>query len=136
MNTKFLALTFFFTSVIASPAPVRAAGPDGGAPVELSYDIIEPSMTLAKRFQKQGDYVTAMLLYEEVLKDNPSNKQALKRMVECHEALAKKDAAEKSKVIPQAKPTSDDALSDLPNLIPADNTNAQQPAQSANNHIL
>lgn len=111
MNVRIFSVLVFMIGLTGPAA--EAASHDQ---VELSYDILDPSPHLAIRYQKRKDYSTAILLNEAILKRDPSDRQALKRMVECHEALVKKDRQSEPETARRPKADPDDGFSDLPNL--------------------
>src|SRR5476649_1127987 len=98
MNRRILAMSFFMVGLAGGTAVLHAAQAPERAGVVLPYDILDPSIHVAELFQRRGDYTTAVLLYEAVLERNPSDSLALKSMVDCHEALAKKEKQETPEV--------------------------------------
>ena len=129
-------MSFLIVGLAGTMRGLQAAGAPGRESVVLPYDVVGPSDRAAKLFQKRGDYVTAVLLYEAVLEQNPSDPQALKSMIDCHEALAKKEKPETPEVVRPREPANDESLADLPDLIPADKAATQQQAKNPANPLL
>jgi len=116
---------FFFIVATGALSQLHAGERTG---VALPYDIMDPSVRLAKRYQLRGDYATAILLYDAILKRNPSDSESLKAMVDCHQAMLHKETPEPQPVAKQPEPVDDDGLADLPNFS-SDNVDAQKLAQ-------
>src|ERR1019366_4955464 len=136
MNARILGLTFFILGLAGLRPALYAADEQAHSRVVLSYGILEPSAALAERFQKRGDYETAVLINEAILERDPTDRQALRRMVECHEAQVKKERPEEPAAVQPPKPESDDGLSDLPNLIAGQPANAQKPKEDPRHRLL
>jgi len=133
MSYRILAISIVAIGMAGLAADLRAAETGGRTGVELSFDILDPSPTVAIRAQKHNDFVTAILLNEAILKREPLDRQALKRMVECHEALAKQDRQEISAVSQRPKTAEEDGFQDLPNLA-RQNFDTRQLAQDPGRH--
>jgi len=136
MNFRILSVPFLLLGLAGITPPLQAAGTPVREGVTLPYDILDPSVRVAKRYQKHGDYVTAVLLYDAILERNPSDAQALKSMVECYQALEKNERKGTPESIHPEKATGEDALSDLPNLIPDDHANAQRQTPAPGQSLL
>jgi hypothetical protein len=135
MNIKLFMMSFCFMGLAGITADLHAAGASGQESVTLPYDVMDPSITTAKTYQKRGDYETAVLLYDAVLERNPSDQQALKSMVQCYKALQDENQSKPENIHRNQAP-GDESLSDLPNLVPNDSTNAQESSQKQARPVL
>jgi hypothetical protein len=125
MILRICKLSVMVAGLLAPLTELCAAEASGRAPVQLPYAAVKPSASLASRLQKEGDYATAVLVNEAILQESPSDRQALQRMLECHEALVKIERKENPAPYPRTPGASDDGLTDLPDIIPADTATAQ-----------
>ena len=136
MNARTLWLSLFILGLTGARPRLNAADGTARAGVLLPYDIVDPSMSLAKHFQTRGDYATAVLLYDAILERDPSDRETFRRMIGCHEAMVKKDLPEKQADAAHQKLETDDGLSELPSLIPNQPADAKKPEQDLNRHLL
>jgi hypothetical protein len=127
MNSKPLLLSFCLLG-LTGMSNLLAAGEPVHEAVTIPYDVMDPSIKVAKSYQKRGDCETAVQLYDAVLERNPTDQQALKSLVQCYKAL-ETEGQEQPAAVQKPKTGDDDSLSDLPNLVPADSTNAQETTQ-------
>ena len=135
MKLSPLYISVVFMGLVGTTVDLQAAGAPIRESVTLPYDVMDPSVHVARTYQKHGDYETAVLLYDAVLERNPSDQQALKSLVQCYKAL-EDEGQDNSASIGKTPEKADDNLSDLPNLIPNDSTNAQDPSQKPTRPLL
>jgi lipopolysaccharide biosynthesis regulator YciM len=136
MNHRILIVPFLLAGLTGAAGHLHAAESSGRSGIVLPYAIVNPTVRAARVFQKRGDYATAVLIYEAVLEQNPSDPQALRSMVDCHEALARKEKPEPPEVVQKAKTGDDENLYDLPDLIPADKAATRQQARNPADPLL
>ena len=136
MSGRVFGASLFFVVTLGAWSKLPAAAVTGQPGIVLPYDVVDPSAAQAKRFQQKGDYVTAVLINEAILARDPSDQEALHRMIECQKAVEKKERAQTEEPPKKPSPGNDEGLSELPNLVPTDTDKAQKPPEELHKPLL
>lgn len=73
---------------------------------------------IALDHQRKGDFITALLIFEEILKHNPTDHKTLKQMVLCYEAMINKELKQAIAQVPQGQPAIGPQFPNLPEVAP------------------